>query len=66
MGDGDLTRHLLGHGARARLKVRGEAEAAWVLGSYHPSQQNTHTGRLTRPMFDRVLREAIGLARSTS
>jgi uracil-DNA glycosylase family 4 len=37
-----------------------------VITSYHPSLQNTNTGKLTRPMFLSVFQRAGVLANSTS
>jgi uracil-DNA glycosylase family 4 len=45
-----------GHG------VEAQAGGLALLGCFHPSQQNTFTGKLTPPMLDDVLARAIAVA----
>jgi uracil-DNA glycosylase len=56
----------LGHPVRPTPRFGHGAEVAIgpyvLLGTYHPSQQNVYTGRLTAPMFDAVIARARGLA----
>lgn len=48
-------RPTFGHGAEAKLGP------VTMIGSYHVSQQNTFTGKLTNQMFDAVLKRASSL-----
>ena len=45
-----------GHGATLQFE-----NGLWLVGSFHPSQQNTFTGKLTEPMFDAVFQQVNDL-----
>ena len=51
-----LGRLPFGHGVEATL-----ADGTVLISSYHPSRQNTNTGKLTRAMWERIFRRARAL-----
>jgi uracil-DNA glycosylase len=51
-----------GHGATTRVALRAGGARIALLGCYHPSRQNTQTGRLTRGMLGTVIRRAARIA----
>ncbi|MBB6381173.1 uracil-DNA glycosylase family 4 [Pseudonocardia eucalypti] len=55
-------RPVFGHGAHVVLAPETRPAPLHVFGSYHVSQQNTFTGRLTPEMLRAVLRRAADLA----
>lgn len=50
-----------GHGVQVRVPGPGDGELV-LLGCYHPSQQNTFTGRVTPTMTDEIFRRARAAA----
>jgi uracil-DNA glycosylase family 4 len=54
------TRPKFSHGAQVEV-----ADKLVLMGTYHPSQQNTFTGRLTEPMLDEIFARARDIVDST-
>ena len=57
-------RPVFSHGAVAQLAPAGTTTPArlTLIGAFHPSRQNTHTGRVTPVMYDAVFSLASRLA----
>lgn len=49
---------LFKHGQQVKIR-----ENLYLLASYHPSQQNTFTGKLTRPMFHSIFKKVRTIVR---
>jgi uracil-DNA glycosylase len=52
------------HGAEYTIPAAAGERALHIVASYHPSLQNTNTGKLTRAMFLAIFQRAQRLAQS--
>jgi len=55
-------RPAFGHGTEVRLASSRQPHGVLLIGCYHPSQQNTFTGRVTPAMLDAVFTRARACA----
>jgi uracil-DNA glycosylase family 4 len=46
----------------AKVTFKDENRKITIIGAYHPSQQNTFTGKLTKAMLDKVIKQAAKAA----
>lgn len=60
----EVERAAFAHGALAR--ARQGARTVTLIASFHPSRQNTNTGKLTRAMFDAIFTRARELLDASS
>jgi len=52
-------RPVFAHGAEAAAsEIGGAGRSVVLIASYHPSRQNTNTGKLSEPMLDRIFARA--------
>ncbi len=58
------SRPRFGHGAE--FVARNGERTIIVIGTYHPSRQNTNTGKLTEPMFAAIFSQAKALLKAAS
>lgn len=49
-------RPAFGHGAIVHLRTSAPSHPRTLIGAYHPSRQNTNTGKVTPKMYDSVFR----------
>jgi uracil-DNA glycosylase len=60
----DPLRPQFGHGAES-VATLGKRKIV-TIASFHPSRQNTNTGKLTAPMFDAIFARANALLETTA